>query len=190
MIVSCSAKSGVTSGFCTVSITATTAASAPDSSTATPITRFARTPSRRAVSKSIDDARMCRPISVRSSSSMQSSRQTAATIDRHDRDLANVDGVDRPRPVQERERRRDLAERPEPEQRDALHQERDRERGDEHHRGRLAAQRAEDEPVHAPARARARRRSRGGSRPRPASPTARPSRARMRRPSRAGRRRS
>ena len=79
-IVSRNAKSGVTSGFCTVSMTATTAASAPESSTATAMTRFARTPSIRAVSKSIDDARMCSPISVRSSSRCRSSRQSAATI--------------------------------------------------------------------------------------------------------------
>ena len=79
MIVSWSAKSDVTSGFWTVSITATTAASAPERSTATPITRLARTPSRRAVSKSIDAARMCRPIVVRSSSAVSATRQTTAT---------------------------------------------------------------------------------------------------------------
>ena len=143
-----SAKSGVTSGVCTVSITATTAASAPEMSTAAPITRFARTPSSRAVVKSIDAARMCRPIVVRSSSSVSATRQTTATT------IATIvilrmstpEIVDRP--VQVAERGRDLAERPEPEQRDALQQECDRERRDEHHRRRAPAQRPEDEAVH------------------------------------------
>ena len=44
-----------------------------------PITRFARTPSIRAVWKSIDAARMCSPIVVRSSSSDSATRQTTAT---------------------------------------------------------------------------------------------------------------
>ncbi len=48
-------------------------------STASEMTRFARTPSMRAVEKSIDAARMCRPISVRSSSRLRRRRQTAAT---------------------------------------------------------------------------------------------------------------
>ena len=48
-------------------------------STATAITRLARTPSSRAVSESIDEARMCRPIVVRSSRTNRSTRQTAAT---------------------------------------------------------------------------------------------------------------
>ena len=39
---------------------------------------------------------------------------------RHDRDLSDVDPADHPRLVQRGERRRDLAERAEPEQRDAL----------------------------------------------------------------------
>ena len=143
-----SAKSGVTSGVCTVSITATTAASAPEMSTAPPITRFARTPSSRAVRKSIAAARMCRPTVVRVSSSWSSSRQTAVTTTATIAILrmstppivtgrfsgASDDG--------------DLAERPEREQRDALEEERDREGRDEHHRGRLRAQRPEHEPVH------------------------------------------
>ena len=41
-----------------------------------------------------------------------------------------------------------LAERPEPEQRDRLQQERDGERRDEHHRRRLAAQRPEHDALH------------------------------------------
>ena len=92
-IVSRSAKSGVTSGVCTVSITATTAASAPEMSTANEMTRFARTPSMRAVAKSIDAARMCRPISVRSSSSVSSSEADRGDDDRDDRDLADVDAA-------------------------------------------------------------------------------------------------
>src|SRR5581483_11472776 len=78
-IVSLSANVGVASGVRTVMITATTAASAPESSTAPPITRFARTPRSRAVRKSIDAARMCRPTAVRSSRSFNSARQPAAT---------------------------------------------------------------------------------------------------------------
>ena len=60
-IVSRRAKSGVTSGFCTVRITLTVAARSAETRTAEPITRSARTPSRRAVRKSIAAARMCRP---------------------------------------------------------------------------------------------------------------------------------
>ena len=73
------AKSGVTSGDCTVRITATTAASAPEMSTAAPMTRFARTPSSRAVCESMEAARICRPIVVRSSSSVSAVRHTIAT---------------------------------------------------------------------------------------------------------------
>src|SRR5579884_1613773 len=78
-MVSSSAKVGVTSGFCTVSITATTAASTPETSTAEPITRFARTPSILAVRKSIAAARICSPTEVLVSSSWSRSRQPAAT---------------------------------------------------------------------------------------------------------------
>ena len=79
MIVSRRAKSGVTSGFCTVRITDTAAARSAETSTAEPITRFALTPSSRAVRKSIAAARMCRPTRVRSSRSTTATRQTAAT---------------------------------------------------------------------------------------------------------------
>ena len=41
-----------------------------------------------------------------------------------------------------------LPQRPEPEQRDALEQERDRERRDQHHGRRLGAQRTEDDALH------------------------------------------
>ncbi len=58
---------------------ATTAASAPDTSTAPPITRFARTPSIRAVRKSIDAARICKPTVVRTSSNCTATRQRTAT---------------------------------------------------------------------------------------------------------------
>ena len=78
MIVSRSANVGVTVGNCTVRSTATTAASTPAMSTATALTRFARTPTSRAVWKSIAAARMCRPIEVRFRSSTRSARQTAA----------------------------------------------------------------------------------------------------------------
>ena len=47
-------------------------------STATVLTRFARTPRRRAVCESIAAARMWRPIEVRLSSATRSSRHTAA----------------------------------------------------------------------------------------------------------------
>ena len=77
-IVSCSAKVGVTVGNWTVSMTATTAASAPAISTETVLTRFARTPRSRAVWESIAAARMCRPIDVRFSSATRSARHTAA----------------------------------------------------------------------------------------------------------------
>ena len=58
---------------------------------------------------------------------------------------------------------------PNHEQRDALQEERDCERRDEHHGRRLPAQRPEDDPVHRAARARERPRSRGRCRPRRAS---------------------
>ena len=77
-MVSCSANVGVTVGNWTVSITATTAASAPAISTETVLTRFARTPRRRAVWESIAAARMCRPIDVRFRSRTRSARHTAA----------------------------------------------------------------------------------------------------------------
>ena len=79
MIVSCRAKSGVTNGCCTVIITATTAASRPERRTENAITRFARTPSRRAVRKSLAAARVWRPIVVRVSSRTSSSSAAAAT---------------------------------------------------------------------------------------------------------------
>ncbi len=78
-IVSRSAKSGCTKGCCTVRSTATTAASTPERSTATPITRLARTPSSRAVEKSVDAARMWSPILVRFSSSASSPSTTTVT---------------------------------------------------------------------------------------------------------------
>ena len=77
-IVSCSAKVGVTVGYCTVSMTATTAASAPAMSTEAVLTRFARTPSSRAVCESIAAARMWSPIDVRLRSATSSRRHTAA----------------------------------------------------------------------------------------------------------------
>ena len=66
-------------GFWTVRITLTVAARSAEMRTAEPITRSARTPSRRAVRKSIAAARMWSPVVVRSSRSTRSSRQTAAT---------------------------------------------------------------------------------------------------------------
>ena len=143
-----SAKSGVTRGVWTVSITATTAASKPEISTAAPITRPARTPSSSAVRKSIAAARMCSPTRVRPSSRtrQQAGRPPEDRCD--DRDLADVDAGDRHRLVQRRERRGDLPERTEPEQCDALQEERDCECRDEHHGWRLPAQRPEDDPVH------------------------------------------
>ena len=71
--------------------------------------------------------------------------------DGHDRHLANLDAADRDRPVQRRDRGGDLAERVVAEvddQRHGLEQERDRERGHEHHRRRLAPERPEDDAVH------------------------------------------
>ena len=96
-IVSCRAKVGVTVGYCTVSITATTAASAPAISTATVLTRFARTPSSRAVEKSIAAARMCSPIDVRFSSSDEQREADRRGDDRDDRDLPDLDAADRDR---------------------------------------------------------------------------------------------
>ena len=114
MIVSRSAKSGVTSGVCTVSITATTAASAPESSTATPITRFARTPSMRDVCEV--HRRGAHLQADRRPLEQQRERGEAhdRDDDRDDRDLADVDAGDRDRLAQVAERARDLAERPEP----------------------------------------------------------------------------
>ncbi len=51
-------------------------------------------------------------------------------------------------PIELDERRRRLAERPEPQQRDRLEQEGDREGRDEHDRRRLATERAEDDALH------------------------------------------
>jgi len=79
MIVSCSAKSGVTNGVCTVRITATVAARAPESTTARPITWLALTPSSRAVRKSAAAARVRRPISVRPSRSASAPSAPIAT---------------------------------------------------------------------------------------------------------------
>ena len=147
-IVSCNANVGVTVGNCTVSITATTAASTPAMSTATVLTRFARTPRSRAVCESIAAARMCRPIEVRLRSATSSTQAHGRSDDRDDRDLPDVDAPDRDRAVQLDERRRRLPERPEPEERDRLQQERDREGRDQHHRRRLRPQRPEDDALH------------------------------------------
>ncbi len=73
------AKSGVTSGVWTVSMIAATAASRPEIRTAPPMTRLARTPSTRAVAKSIEAARICSPTDVRVSSRCSASRQSATT---------------------------------------------------------------------------------------------------------------
>src|SRR5919204_1538003 len=77
-----------------------------------------------------------------------SAEQPGREADSEDRDLADVDAGDRPRAIEERDGRRDLPERAEPEQRDALQEEGDGERRDEHDRRRVLAQRPEDEPVH------------------------------------------
>ena len=147
-IVSCSANVGVTVGNCTVSITATTAASAPAISTETVLTRFARTPSSRAVCESIAAARMWRPIDVRFSRATSSRRHTAAVtivtiviflmsrppISTGRLSWTSDDAV--------------LPSGPEPQQRDRLEQEGDREGRDEHDRRRLAAERAEHHALH------------------------------------------
>ena len=91
---------------------------------------------------------MCRPMDVRFSSATSSSEAHGCGHDRDDRDLPDLDPADRDGTVQLDERRRRLAERPEPEQRDRLQQERDREGRDEHHRRRLRPQRPEDDPLH------------------------------------------
>jgi len=78
-IVSRRAKSGETNGVCTVSSTATVAASRPERSAAKPITRFARTPSSCAVRKSLAAARVWRPMVVRVSRSATSASARAAT---------------------------------------------------------------------------------------------------------------
>ena len=98
MIVSCSAKSGVTNGVCTVRITATAAASAPESTTASPITWLALTPSMRAVRKSAAAARVRSPIV--GAAEQQRERAERAERDEHrdDRHLAHVDAGDRDRP--------------------------------------------------------------------------------------------
>ena len=79
MIVSLSAKSGATSGFWTVSSTDTAAAITAESSTAAPITVFARTPRRRAVAKSVAAARIWSPMRVRVKRSARSPSATTAT---------------------------------------------------------------------------------------------------------------
>ena len=162
-IVSFSANVCVTSGCCTVSITATIAASSADSSTAKPITWFASTPSMRAVRKSIAAARMRSPMLVRPSSSASSPSVTSATATATNVILRMSTPADRDRLVQRGERRGGLAlgavaqvDR----ERERLQRERDREGGDEHDRRRVPAQRPEHAPGRARTRARSRRRSR------------------------------
>ena len=117
-------------------------------STETVLTRFARTPRRRAVCESIAAARMCRPIDVRFSRSTRSARQTTAVtiatiVIFRMSTLADLD-----RAVELHERGRRLAERPEPEERDRLQQERDGEGRDEHHGRRLRARRPKHDALH------------------------------------------
>jgi hypothetical protein len=76
------------------------------------------------------------------------SQRAGCDADRDDRDLPDVDAADRPRLVEERERGGDLAERAEPDERDALQQERDRERRHEHDGRRLLSKRPKDEALH------------------------------------------
>ena len=98
--------------------------------------------------KSIAAARMWRPSRRALEQEDEEQQADARNDDRDDRDLADVDVADRDGTIQVAERRCGLAERAEGEQRDALQQECDREGRDEHHRGRLRAQRPEDDEVH------------------------------------------
>ena len=167
-IVSRSAKSGVTSGFWTVRITLTVAASRPEMSTAEPITRFALHPEQ-ARSPEVHRGRPHVQADGRALEQQHEEQEAdRGDDDRDDRDLADVDRADRDRPVEVPERGRRLAERPEREQRDALEQERDGERRDEHH-GRATASGAAGRR-RAPSRATARSRRRSRSRSRPQRP--------------------
>ena len=135
------------------------AAITPESSTANPITAFARTPSRRAVRKSVAAARICRPIVVRPSSSASATRATTQTTIA----ISVIRRMSRPQSENAwlidaavtgerhaRDRRRCLADRPVADvdqERHVLEQERDGERRHQHHRLRLDAQRPEDETL-------------------------------------------
>ena len=120
------------------------------------------------VRKSIDGARACaaRPSCARAAA-CSSDEARGRDDDRDDRDLADVDAArSSPAGSAARATPRSCPSGPNAEQRDALQQERDCEGRDEHHGGRLRAQRPEHEPVHRAARARARPRSRRRSTPR------------------------
>ena len=90
---------------------------------------------------------MCSPIDVRPSSST-SAQADSGSHDRDDRDLPDLDVANADGPVELGERGGGLAQRPEPEERDRLQEERDGEGRDEHHRARLRPQGAEDSPLH------------------------------------------
>ena len=150
-IVSLSAKSGVTSGNWTVRITATVAASTPESSTAMPITESARTPSRRAVRKSGGGGTHVQADRRLREQQREQAERDDGDDDGEDRHLPDVHTRDGDGLVERRDGRGRLAERvvaDVDEQRDALEQERDGEGGHEHHRRRLRPQRPEDGALH------------------------------------------
>ena len=189
-IVSRSAKSGVTSGFCTVSITATTPRAGPRSarrrrSPGPPARRAAQpyeSPSRPhacAARRACDRAAGRGPAGTRRPAPSRRSRSCGCLR----REI--VTGW-----FKRRERRGDLPERAEPEQCDALQQERDRECRDEHHGRRLRAQRPEHDPVHEQREHEHDREAEDDARRRRANRARRRRRARTRRPSPAVRRRS
>ncbi len=81
-------------------------------------------------------------------SSHEQSQAHRCGDDGDDRDLPDLDVADGYGPVELCQRGGGLPERAEPEQRDALEQERDRERRDQHDRRRLRAQRSKDDALH------------------------------------------
>ena len=133
--------------------TAATAARTPETATAAMITVSALTPSSRAVRKSIDAARICRPIDVRfRSSASKPSDTTPAPMATNDHP-ADVQRPDRDRLVEPRQRSDRVSDDSllavrVLDQRGVLEQEGQREGGDEHGRGVGRPQRSERDPLH------------------------------------------
>ena len=148
MIVSRRANVGVTVGNCTVRSTATTAARAPGDEHgggADEVRAHADEPSGLEVHRSRPHVQPERRAVQEQHEQREAYRRGD---DGDDRDLPDLDVADRHGPVELGERGGSLPERPEPEERDALEEERDREGRGQHHRGRLRPQRPEDDALH------------------------------------------
>ena len=150
-IVSLSAKSGETSGFWTVRITATVAARTPgeqDGDADDAVGLDAEQPRGAEVGRGGAHLQADRRPPEQEREQRQRDDRDDDGEDRH---LADVDAADRHHLVQRRDRDGRLADRAVADvedQRDRLEQERDREGGHEHHRRRLRPQRPEDGALH------------------------------------------